>query len=615
MIIFCLVMIAFGSFAFSQISNLDTSSSKLQRHYSKLQDLIALEEDSQDSSNIVRSYLLTQNPEYQTQYNQISVNLDATLQSLTSQHLNASESKIIADYQTTSNRLQGTELLILADTKEGQTNSALMLFNLNYELQESHATSLITNLVSQESQIVSSLFYQNSESIDTAQEYLFIAIAVTVLIAIVFVSLISFYITYSVRNLMDAARRFSKGNFSARIKVQPNGRDEFNQLAEIFNTMAVELNNTLRSEAERAEELSAEKARFLSSIDSLPIGFMMTDDSNVVLNINPALQRMMGIKKITSEVEAKTQIKSNDKFLVRLLNFSKKALDTREPISIHEMSNQGKLYRSFFTPVLVANDKSDDAIGAAILVEDVTEERVLARSKDEFFSIASHELRTPLTAIRGNTGLIKQFYKKELQDKDLNEMIDDIQDSSIRLIEIVNDFLDASRLEQGKMQFNSEIFPVENIIESVIYEMGATIKEKNIYLHMTNDLGSLPEVNADKNKVKQIIYNLVGNAVKFTDKGGITVSAKVVGKFLELSVSDSGKGMSPKNQQILFHKFQQASSSILTRDTTRGTGMGLYISKLLTEKMGGKIELAHSEEGKGSTFVFTLPLARQPKPE
>jgi signal transduction histidine kinase len=132
---------------------------------------------------------------------------------------------------------------------------------------------------------------------------------------------------------------------------------------------------------------------------------------------------------------------------------------------------------------------------------------------------------------------------------------------------------------------------------------------------MTNDLGSLPEVNADKNKVKQIIYNLVGNAVKFTDKGGITVSAKVVGKFLELSVSDSGKGMSPKNQQILFHKFQQASSSILTRDTTRGTGMGLYISKLLTEKMGGKIELAHSEEGKGSTFVFTLPLARQPKPE
>jgi signal transduction histidine kinase len=240
--------------------------------------------------------------------------------------------------------------------------------------------------------------------------------------------------------------------------------------------MAVELNNTLRSEAERAEELSAEKARFLSSIDSLPIGFMMTDDSNVVLNINPALQRMMGIKKITSEVEAKTQIKSNDKFLVRLLNFSKKALDTREPISIHEMSNQGKLYRSFFTPVLVANDKSDDAIGAAILVEDVTEERVLARSKDEFFSIASHELRTPLTAIRGNTGLIKQFYKKELQDKDLNEMIDDIQDSSIRLIEIVNDFLDASRLEQGKMQFNSEIFPVENIIESVIYEMGATIK-------------------------------------------------------------------------------------------------------------------------------------------
>src|SRR5213075_2929978 len=99
-----------------------------------------------------------------------------------------------------------------------------------------------------------------------------------------------------------------------------------------------------------------------------------------------------------------------------------------------------------------------EAIGTAILVEDVTEERVMARSKDEFFSIASHELRTPLTAIRGNTSLIQQYYKAQLKDGQLNEMVGDIHESSLRLIEIVNDFLDASRLEQGKMQFHPEPF-------------------------------------------------------------------------------------------------------------------------------------------------------------
>ncbi|HEY6736148.1 MAG TPA: ATP-binding protein, partial [Candidatus Saccharimonadia bacterium] len=114
-------------------------------------------------------------------------------------------------------------------------------------------------------------------------------------------------------------------------------------------------------------------------------------------------------------------------------------------------------------------------------------------------------------------------------------------------------------------------------------------------------------------RVKQVLYNLVGNAVKFTEHGGITLAGRADDALVHLSVSDTGRGMSATDQQLLFHKFQQAGSSLLTRDTPKGTGLGLYISKLIVERLGGTIALEHSAVGKGSSFVFSLPRAKNTK--
>ncbi len=244
-----------------------------------------------------------------------------------------------------------------------------------------------------------------------------------------------------------------------------------------------------------------------------------------------------------------------------------------------------------------------------LLLEDVTEERIIQRSRDEFFSIASHELRTPLTAIRGNTALIQQYYAEALKDKNLRDMVSDIHESSVRLIEIVNDFLDASRLEQDKMKLTPTAFAIEPLIETVVYEMAGVSRDKGVTLKFDHNLASLPRVYADSNRVKQVIYNLIGNAMKFTEAGSVTIGAEIHGHSLKVLVSDTGLGISTEGQQLLFHKFQQTGSSLITRDTTRGTGLGLYISKLLIEHMDGKIKLEHSELGKGTTFSFTLPLA------
>jgi signal transduction histidine kinase len=244
-----------------------------------------------------------------------------------------------------------------------------------------------------------------------------------------------------------------------------------------------------------------------------------------------------------------------------------------------------------------------------VLLEDITERKVLERSKDEFLSIASHELRTPLTAIRGNTAMIKQFYEPQVNDTAFNEMVEDIHQSSVRLISIVNDFLDASRLEQGKIKFKIEPFDLTTVLEGVSYETSNLAQEKDTRIVIDTTLQSIPKVNADKDRVKQIVYNLVGNALRFTEHGSITLTAQKQGDMIKVFVTDTGPGISEEDQRRLFHKFQQAGSNLFTRETSRGTGLGLYISKLLVEGMGGVIGIDHSEIGKGTTFAFTLPIA------
>jgi signal transduction histidine kinase len=290
-----------------------------------------------------------------------------------------------------------------------------------------------------------------------------------------------------------------------------------------------------------------------------------------------------------------------------LKEFIDSSWQQKKSMEINELLLDSKFLHLYAAPIFQPGQS--EPLGAVVLLEDVTEEKVMMRSKDEFFSIASHELRTPLTAIRGNTAMIKSYYPEILKDESLKEIIDDIHSSSIRLIEIVNDFLDASRLEQGKMEFNLEPIDIAPVIKSVVDEMAQVGNEKGIYIKTEIEADKYPLVMTDKDRIKQVVYNLIGNAMKFTEEGGITLRVEPSSGFIKILVEDTGRGIPADKQSLLFRKFQQAGNSLITRDTTRGTGLGLYISKLLAEKMGGKINLEHSEEGKGSVFSFTIPIA------
>jgi signal transduction histidine kinase len=198
------------------------------------------------------------------------------------------------------------------------------------------------------------------------------------------------------------------------------------------------------------------------------------------------------------------------------------------------------------------------------------------------------------------------YFVADLKDDNVKGMIGDIHESSIRLIGIVNDFLDLSRLEQKRMEFKKEDLDIVGLSNEVIGELQANV-QSGVVLQVTGG-ENIPHVVADKNKTKEVLINLVGNSLKFTESGSVSIQFEKREHLLAVKIVDTGRGIPEANQSLLFRKFQQAGSSLYTRDTTKGTGLGLYISKLLVEGMGGSVQLVSSEQGKGSVFEFTLPL-------
>src|SRR4030042_1910082 len=234
--------------------------------------------------------------------------------------------------------------------------------------------------------------------------------------------------------------------------------------------------------------------------------------------------------------------------------------------------------------------------------------RKLDEMKSEFVSVASHELRTPLAAIKnavqlmlqGKTGEINENQKKFLSmaERNIN-----------RLTSILNSLLDLSRIESGKIEMKFEELDFKASIEFILSSLKPKADGKSIQLNMEIP-EKLPSIYGDREKVEQILTNLVGNAIKFTPEGGeITVSVRPSprgGNKLAISVRDSGIGISEDQFEKIFEKFHQVEGSLLR--STSGTGLGLAITKGLVEAHHGEIWV-ESEIGKGSTFTFTLPIS------
>jgi signal transduction histidine kinase len=235
--------------------------------------------------------------------------------------------------------------------------------------------------------------------------------------------------------------------------------------------------------------------------------------------------------------------------------------------------------------------------------------KVLDQAKTEFLSVASHQLRTPLTAIKGYISMLIEGDFGKL-NKDQGQTLQMVYDSSIRLIKLINEMLDLSRIESGRMEFDFAATNICEIIDSVIQELSSKAREKKLNLNFDSINRSCPFIRADSSKLREVVMNLIDNAIKYTGQGGVTIQLTQTDSRLLLSIMDTGIGVDPKDQPKLFQKFFRTDAA--NEMTREGTGLGIYVVKKILEAHGAEIWFESPGLGKGTTFFVSLPVPEGP---
>ena len=241
------------------------------------------------------------------------------------------------------------------------------------------------------------------------------------------------------------------------------------------------------------------------------------------------------------------------------------------------------------------------------LMEKTKELEMASQTKSEFLASMSHELRTPLNAVIGFSELMLDGIPGEIND-DQRQCLDDILNSGKHLLNLINDVLDLSKLEAGRMEFKMENLQLADVVHEAVQTVKPLLVENEHRMSINMGEGRV-QVHADKTRLRQILLNLLSNAIKFTPPGGdLSVEAHREGDWCQISVLDNGIGIKKENQDRLFDAFTQINTS--PERKREGTGLGLALTRQLVEASGGRI-WAESEHGNGSKFVFTIPLARE----
>jgi len=254
--------------------------------------------------------------------------------------------------------------------------------------------------------------------------------------------------------------------------------------------------------------------------------------------------------------------------------------------------------------------------------------RKLDNAKTEFISIASHQLRTPLTAIKGFVSMLLEGTYGKVSVK-VQEVLNKVYLSNERLVNLVEDLLNVSRIESGRMEYNFEEQKIEDILKELSDTFIPAAKDKGLYVNLNLSKEPLPKIKIDSIKVKEVISNLIDNALKYTRRGGVTVRAELIRNpnfkiqmsnqtqnpndqntnFIRITIADTGIGIPPTELPYLFSKFSRG------KDTSRlhatGTGLGLYVGKLMIEAHQGRIWAESEGANKGSRFIVELPVEKK----
>jgi len=351
----------------------------------------------------------------------------------------------------------------------------------------------------------------------------------------------------------------------------------------------------------KTKELQEERNKTRTVLVSLTDGLIVFDREERITLINPDAEKILNVKEaeiINKKIGQISGFPILDKLYKTLGN---KVEWTGQR---YELVLNKPFKRCFNVSVAPMIDEKE-TIGMIVILHDTTREKEVARMKSEFVSLAAHQLRTPLSAIKWILRMVIDGDVGSISEEQ-TQFLERGYESNERMIILINDLLNVTRIEEGRFVCNLKSQSFEDIIEEAVVNLRRMTEQKKVEIIFNKPKKSFPKVRVDKKCIALVMQNLLDNAVRFNKPGGkVTVSIKHDKINTEVMVKDTGIGIPRLQQSRIFSKFFRADNAVRTE--TEGTGLGLFISKNIIEAHGGKIWF-ESEEDKGSVFWFTIPI-------
>jgi len=414
----------------------------------------------------------------------------------------------------------------------------------------------------------------------------------TALLAGLLAVLIAGQMTRPVRKLTDLAERMARGDLAGRIRV--TSRNEVGRLGGVFNRMAGELQAQI-------EAMDAQRNMLTAVLAHMADGVLITDPGGHIRLLNPAAARLLGVDQEAAVGERFVALVRDH----QITGIWRRCRECNEEISeTVEMGRQRPFLRVVATPL------SDTAEGEClVLLQDLTEMRRLETVRRDFVSNISHELRTPLAGLKA---VVDTLRDGALEDQAAaRRFLDRIETEVDALTQMVQELLELSRIESGQVPLRLVPAAVADLVIPPVDRLQPQAERSGLRvavdLPAAGEEPSLPSVLADAERVREVVTNLVHNAIKFTPAGGqVTISAHVTGDEVIVSVQDTGIGIPADDLPRIFERFYKADRA----RSGGGTGLGLSIARHIVQGHGGRI-WAESVEGQGSTFYFSLPTVKE----
>lgn len=420
----------------------------------------------------------------------------------------------------------------------------------------------------------------------TVRKSIFMGLLFALGLAFVLGSILAEGILRPIKRIIAVARGFARGDFSRKILAYP--QDEIGELTITLNKMAQDLEEKIR-------EITLQNQQLAAIFNSMVEGVIVLDNNSRIVSVNPTIEKIFGVDK--NEVKGRNflEVIRNDD----ISQLIRGALKSRDPLS-RELALVWPV-KGIFQIDASAVYVGESINGCLLVIHDITEIRKLETIRSEFVANVSHELKTPLTSIRGFVETLLEGAWKD-KENSLN-FLKIIQEHTRRLDSLINDLLDLSYLESKEAKLESEELKLKDLTDEVLSGFRAQLKKKGVKAE--NRLTDTLRVEADKNKIEQVLVNLIDNAIKFNKKKGfIKIYAEDSGDRIKITVEDSGSGIPPKDIPRIFERFYRVDKA-RSRELG-GTGLGLSIVKHIMDLHGGMAGV-ESTESLGSKFWFTLP--------